>query len=118
MKAADYAKKYLEYKENPPDVWSDHHRGEPDVDALVSICLDLLQEARELIKTRHAASGTAMEGVLRELNQKFLAMRRKLPNEPIPEGAFKYVVIDKWPQAANLVARWPGRIDYSDAPSE
>ena len=116
MKAKDYVVKYHEYLANPPnDIWS----GKPDnavdtanppLDAMMAICRDLMLESKELIEKRKAASGAAIEACVREQNQKWLAIVRLLPNEPLIEGLFKWLVMDKCPEARHLISKWPGTV--------
>jgi len=118
MKADDYVKRFLEYKQNPPKVWDsipDGVESDPLLDAILGICLDLIRESKEIASARHAKSGSATEAILREQNQKFLAFARRLPDEPIPPGMFKLVLMERWPQLTPFLKKWPGEINTDNA---
>ena len=116
MKAKDYAVKYREYLANPPkDLWSGKpdnavDTSDPPLDAMMAICRDLMLESRELIEKRKATTGAAIEACVREQNQKWLAIVRLLPDQPLIEGMFKWLVMDKCPEARPYINKWPGTI--------
>jgi len=113
MKAIEYVSRYLEYKNHPPQVWNgipDGEQSDPQLDATVGICLDLIKEAAALQKSRKAVCDSAIIAILKEMNQKFIAFSGKLPSEPIPPGMFKLVLIDRFPMLKSTIQSWPGKI--------
>jgi hypothetical protein len=76
----------------------------------VGVYLDMLAEAQQLAKARKAQTDSAIVAVLREMNQKFMAFARRLPDEPIPPGFFKLVLARKWPAMKKEVSTWPGSL--------
>ena len=68
MKADDYVLKFAEYLNDPRSVWKDVPNDavieNPEFDATIGICFDLMKEIKELVIKRNAQSGHAIAAVV------------------------------------------------------
>jgi len=106
MKADEYAEKYKQYLVNPPkDLW----KGRPEdarwdkTDALIAICHDLFFEITDIMLNRRAQSDLALLAVLREQDQKWIAILRRLNDSEIKITGFRAFVKSQMPDLAKAL---------------
>jgi hypothetical protein len=130
MKASEYESKIVEYCRDPIKALQRTYQGVPEgttpeqcnsVDVCLAVCLDMLEESKTIMKQRKCESGSAKEAVLREQNQKWIAVIRGLRKSRLgtefleeikfPESFFKQVVVEYYPTLINYInSRWPGGV--------
>ena len=95
MKADDYVLKFAEYLNDPRSVWKDVPNDavieNPEFDATIGICFDLMKEIKELVIKRNAQSGHAIAAVVNEIRQKWQAVHRKLNRPGVDINTFDAV---------------------------
>ena len=101
MKADEYVRKYHEHlRELPKELG-------PDKDvrtrAAYLICFDLLFESQELVKKRRAKSGSSHAAILKEINQKYQAIVRRINDPYLAKEGFQRLVAIKFPEVGRVM---------------
>lgn len=100
MKADEYVERYHDCLANPPK------GSRPEMvraDALIAIGCDLTLEIKEIATQRKVQSNSALAAILREQDQKWVAIRQRLNDSEIRIDGFREFVKLKLPETLLLM---------------
>ena len=89
MKAVDYVNKYGEALTG-----EDHKKRDEAANGLIN---DMMGELKDIMETRHISTDKGAFSVVKELNQKWNAINRKLSIPVLTEDGFKKIMINQIP---------------------
>jgi hypothetical protein len=90
LKAIEYANKYNEGLTSP-----DENKRNEAIDGLI---MDFMDELKQIMEARHISKNSGAVAVIKELNQKWNAVNRKLSIPVLNEDGFKKIWLHKMPE--------------------